>query len=330
VAQICPPLGVWARALGPVSKALTVKSLNHFILVSLLGVTLPAFAAGDDEKDTDHPILEMNDEISRKIDDIAKSLDVYLADKEYVDEENRTRIVLRNNFHWTEGATFSYKPHISVRLHLPNLQRKWQLRITSYDEDEEERGINKNRFQTEEQEEEYGTSFALFQDLGKVRTEFRPRLEITDSVETSYLLKFSSDADILWFSINPELQLFARSDDGTGQFAAINFDFQVTSSNMLTLINEEQYTDGDNTFSTNNGLKWTHLYNERMSQEYAVIFESNNRATYHLSKWTFSPSFRHKLFKNVTHYSLTPYLTFEEENEFHGRAGVKLNVDFIF
>ncbi len=153
-----------------------------------------------------------------------------------------------------------------ARLHLPNLQKKLRLNFTTYDEDDQDRGINSNRYRPLNRERNFGTSFAIFEQLGDVRVEFRPRVEYRKQWISSYLFTFSSTVDRGPFHFRPQLQLFARSDTGVGQFVGTNMDFVVTSSNVLTLINEEQYTDSDNTLTTNHGLKWLHSYNKRMGK----------------------------------------------------------------
>lgn len=163
-----------------------------------------------------------------------------------------------------------------------------------------------------------------------ITAEFRPRLEFSDRLQSSYLFKFWSNTERGDFSINPELQFFARSDSGTGEFFALNFGYQLSVDNMLKLLNEEQYTDGDNTFSTNHGLIWRHIYNNLISFENSLIFESHNRATYHLDQYVYRSSFHYKYWKNVLHFSVTPYLLFEKEMKFHPAAALDLRIEFIF
>lgn len=283
-----------------------------------------------EDKGVEEGLIQTNRKISEKIDQMAERADRYVANDKYVEMPNKSQIVIRNGFLFSEGGEFKYTPQLGVRLHLPNLQEKLQLRFTSYDEDAEERGINESRIQPTSAERNYGTSLAFFQQLGDVATEFRPRIEWRDELQTSYLFKFSSEAKRGTFSIEPELQLFARSDTGTGQYFGLDFHLELTPENLLTLINEEQYTDGDNTMSTNHGVRWIHQYNELISYENSVIVESNNRETYHLQRTVWSTSFRHKLRKNVLHYAVTPYLTFDKDNSYHPVTAFDLRVEIIF
>ncbi len=260
----------------------------------------------------------------------AASIDVYVANKRLVDVENRSSITIHNAYRIAERGERRYSPHLGVKLHLPNLQEKLQLRFTSYDEDVEERGINENRYQQAPATRNYGTSLAIFEQLGSVKTEFRPRVEFNKELLTSYLFKFSSDAEHGALTVKPELQLFARSDTGTGEFVAVDLEYKLSPQDKLELINEQQYTDGDNTTRTNQGVRWEHTYDEIFSQEQALIFESNNRPTYHHERAVLSTTFRHRFRRNILHYSVTPYAAFAKSQNFHPATGLDLRLEIIF
>jgi hypothetical protein len=275
-------------------------------------------------------LIERNKVISKEIDKIAEKIDIYAANAKFANKDNRTTLKLISNFSIREDGERVYSPQIGVKLNLPNLQEKLQLRFTTYNEDQEERGINESRYQSIPNEKTYGTSLALFQELGDIAVEFRPRLEFTNRFETSYLFKFSSEAEIGAFAIDPEVQLFARSDTGTGQFVSLNFDYSIGQEDLMSLINEEQYTDGDNTLTTNHGIKWDHTYSKDTSQKTRLIFESNNRKTYHLERYVLSSTLEHKLYNNILHYSVTPLLTFEKTKSFHPKTGLDFRFEIIF
>lgn len=275
-------------------------------------------------------LVATNRVLSKMIDDAADEIDAYVANQRTVSEPNQSRLVLYNRFLISEGGKREYFPRIGAKLHLPNLQEKLQVRFTTYDEDAEERGINENRQAPTQQEKSYGTSVALFQQLGNVSTEFRPRVEYIDGLLTSYLFRFSSVAERGAFSIEPELQLFARSDSGTGQFLATNLALKLTKVDHLRIYNEEQYTDGDNTMRTNHGFGWERQLTEDMSLRNALIFESNNRETYHLDQYVFSTAFRHRLLRNVLHYSVTPIMVMAKSRSFHPLASLDLRFEVIF
>ena len=278
----------------------------------------------------DDKVIEKHNEISRELESATEKIDIYVANKKLVDEPNRSKFIIYNNFSIKESGERTYAPHVGVHLHLPNLQKKLRLNFTTYDEDAASRGINKNRYQSTPTETLYGGSFSLFQQLGNLKTEFRPLVEYIRKVQTSYLFRFWSEATRGDFTIEPEAQVFARSDTGTGQYAGLNFGFHINNVNDLTLINEEQYADGDNTMSTNHGIRLNHQFTDKMLGETALIFESNNRPSYHLERYVYRATFEHHIRPEILHYSLTPYLTFDKENDFHARMATDLQVQIIF
>ena len=295
----------------------------------LLSLWIGGCQSNDGEKFAD-TLMEQKQAVSNKIGEYAHDLDIYAANKKYVSDANKTRLIIYNSFSLKEGGERTYRPYLGLHLHLPNLQRKLQLRFTTYKEDAETRGVSKSRYRTKPSDPVYSTSLTLFQDLGSIKTEFRPLVEFNKKVQTSYLLRFWNSTEIGFVSIEPEGQLFARSDTGTGQFTGLNFGFKLNPDNNLTLINEEQYTDGDNTLSTNHGLRWNHAYSEILFFENSLIFESNNRPAYHLDRYIYRFTFEHQIRKDTLHYSLTPYLSFEKDQNFRPISGLDLRVELIF
>jgi hypothetical protein len=302
-----------------------------FLALAATGcATTDAKDENKDEKSVEDQLIEKNEDISRMIDAWAEKLDLYLANDRFVEGPNKSRLTFYNAFTFEEGGERRYSPHAGAKLHLPNLQEKLALNFSNYDEDQQNRGINESRYQTTPSEKTYTTSLSLLQDIGQVKTEFRPLLEFTDRIETSYLFRFFSKADFGDFRIEPELQLFARSDTGTGEFFALDFGYTLTDDDDLMLINQEQYTDGDNTLSTNHGVKWKHAYDSVRSQETGLIFESNNRSTYHLDRYVLSSTFAHKLYVDILHYGVTPYVTFAQPNIVAPKWAADFKVEVIF
>lgn len=294
-------------------------------------LAIPSAQVDDSEEPTLREILVNKDiQISNSIDRAAKKVDSALSGEPIPKKPNLTHIIVGQRLDYEIGGISSYNPYLDVRLSLPNLEKKWQLKFTTYDEDQVQRGINQNRLQTVPIRQTYGGDIGFFQKLGNISTEFQPRVELRDGLQTSYILKFSSATHYPSFTFFPELQLFAKSDQGVGEFLSFNSDVPLYKSYVLSLINEEQYVDQDNVFSTNSGLRLSHDYNQTMKQMYAVIFESSSRTTYHLDRYTLQFGFSHKLIQNVIHYTIMPYLLFSRDYAFRGTPGMILDVDVIF
>ncbi|MDZ4676720.1 MAG: hypothetical protein SGI74_04345 [Oligoflexia bacterium] len=276
-------------------------------------------------------LIERNIEISKKIDEFATDIDVGLSGQNNRDVSfrNLTQVTLRSEANWAENGAFTYKPFLDLRLHLPNFEKKWQLKFSTSDE-EQVRGVNKNRVRTAPSRQNYGGGVGLAQQLGQVIAEFEPRVEFLDGVRHSYILRLKTKTENSFFTIRPEAELFVRSYAGAGEFFSINTDIPLYKTAVLTIINEEQYVDRENVFSTNNGIRIGYDYNDSMSQGYSLIFESSSRPNYHLDRYVVATGFSHKIFQNILHYTIVPYLAFPRTLDFKGSPGLNLELKLIF
>ena len=117
----------------------------------------------EERKSFEQRMIRTNILISEELDKTAGMIDHFLADGKQTSEKNATTLTLENRIDWIDGEDISYKPHVDIDLHLPNLEEKWKLRFTSYDEDSQERGINRNRLKTQAPRENYGASLSIFE-----------------------------------------------------------------------------------------------------------------------------------------------------------------------
>jgi hypothetical protein len=61
-----------------------------------------------------------------------------------------------------------------------------------------------------------------------------------------------------------------------------------------------------------------------------VIVESDNRPKYHLQQTVFSTSFHHKLWRNVLHYTITPYWTMAKDRGYRPATALDMSLELIF
>src|SRR5277367_6019905 len=88
-----------------------------------------------EEEKPENLIIDEDVKITKAIDSAATSIDLALAGgKKLVNTLNVTRLTIRNQINWPQGGPFAYTPHLDVRLHLPNLEKKWQLKFITYDQ----------------------------------------------------------------------------------------------------------------------------------------------------------------------------------------------------
>lgn len=263
---------------------------------------------------------------------VSNKLDMLLTGEKTTNEKTKSSLTIRNLGYWSEGTSaITYKPRFDLRLHLPNLQEKWSVNFTSYDDDQEEVGIRRNRLQTSAPPESYGANVVLLKKLGKIDVTFRPKLQLRDKrVSTAHLLRFQSEADMKTYKIIPRLELFARADTGTGELAALNFEYEFNNKLTGTLVNEEEYVDLNNLFNTNHEIGLSHELNETQALKYAILFESNNKPNFHLEQFTTYINFRHSLYNNKLAYSLSPRLVFPRTYDYKNRLAFAAEIDFIF
>ncbi len=285
-----------------------------------------------DEKDPSlaEILIDKNKAISSTFDDWADGLDVFLAGKRISKRPNATRVVVQNSLFSQEGQKVRPAVGLGVHLRLPNLEESWALKFMTYDDAEEERGLQKKFLRDSPRETNYGASVAFFRKLGNVKTSFQPRVELKNPLKISHSLMFKSSADFKTYEVAPKLEFFARPDKGTGVFTAINVTYLLNNFLALGFLNEAQYEDLISTFTVDHGLSLTHKLNDKSSMNYAFLINSNNRPRYHLENYTFSTSFSHVIFRNVLDFQIIPYLTFPKTHGFKGLAGLNIHLTLIF
>lgn len=285
---------------------------------------------GQSQNVVESTLIEANKGVSSTFDSLSNRIDIMLSGEKYTNKKNKSAIIVKNGAYASEGEQVEYATRFDIRLRLPNLEEKWSLRFTSYDEEEEERGINSNRPRTQPPRQNYGASIAVIKKLGDINVSFKPRVRIRDTLETSHLLKFESVADMKHYSIRPRLELFARAEDGTGELFGLDFEFDLTDNLTIVQSNAEEYVDNQNRLSVTNELALHQILNERKSLKYAFLYQSNNKPNFHLESYGPYVSFVHSLYKNMVHYSVTPRLTYSEGNHFRPHWGAVVGVDLIF
>ncbi len=300
------------------SKAIPKPGAGSENREGLVGPTLP------------ERLLESNRKISEKIDKVAEDIDITLTGKKVTDKPNESSIVVENSAFWSEASEFESGIHFNVNLRLPNLEKKWSLRFTSYDEQEEDRGLDRRQFRQEPKEREYGGSFALFRRLGNIDVNFEPRIQLTDPLEVSYILNLQSEAEMDDYTVEPELEFFAEPSKGVGLFGSISVGFELNPVYGFSVIQEGEYQDHENLFSSNTGFVLGRKIGKRSSLSYSLVFASHNNPEYHLSQYGIDVGFEQEIYKDALKYSVTPGLDFAKSRSFKGNTGIELRVFVIF
>lgn len=298
-----------------------IQSLTSLLL--LIG----AFEARSDEqpRTLEQRAQEMTDSLAKHLGSTAESIDLLIAGKKYTTKANSSSASLTQLFNHAENGVFKKSTDFSLNLKLPNVERRWQLRFTSYNEEEENRDLTQQRVRTRPRERDYGTALLFFQKLGKVRTMFQPRLLLKDPLEMSYLLRFESDAKVRAIKINPRVDLYADPVKGTGEYASLEFNMDLNKRLNLSNQNTEEYREHDNYFSTQHGISLDYSLKEDEALGCSVTAGSNNNGHFHLDSLTVATAFSHQFSPDRFNVSLSPYIGFGKSVHFKGNVGVSLS-----
>jgi hypothetical protein len=272
------------------------------------------------------------DGVAKKIDEMAETIDVTLAGgKKVTKENNNSSVTIKHLNIASEGGVTKSSTSFGINIRLPNLEKRWQVRFSSYDEEEEARDQQERRFRTRPWENKPGAAVAFFRKLGKVRTTFQPRLELKDPLSMSYILRLESDATLKPFHITPRLDLFADPEKGTGQYFRLNFGIKLAPKWELTFINDEEYRERTNSLTVTHGVVIDHSLTDDKGAALSFITNSTNRGGgYRLNQYTVSPTFAQELSENRLRYVAATFLTFTKAEAFKGDVGCSLQVELIF
>jgi hypothetical protein len=306
-----------------------LKSFIFFMACFVIAIWgLKAHAAEEDQSFKEI-FVDSNISISNWFDSVAEGVDLFVMGETVSKERNETNVKLSNTSYLVEGKGYTNETSLSVNPRFPNFEKYWNLKFTTYDE-QEDRGADKNYLRQTPRQKNYGASIGLFRKLGDVRVVFQPRIELQDPLKVSHSLAFESIADMKTYKINPKLEFFANATTGPGIFEALNFNFILSRYYSLTLINEGTYDDKTHLYSVTNGVSVGQSLSERGSMTYSFLFFSKNQSNYHLNGYSIAASWYHLIYKKVLDFQLTPHLDFSEETDFRGLSGLTFQITINF
>lgn len=268
--------------------------------------------------------------ISGWLDSLAEATDLFLTGRKFSKKANETRVRIENSSISNEGQGVVNNTSFDVQLRLPNLEEYFQLKFTSYD-DQQERSVRRKYLRQTQRRENYGASVGFFKNIGNVKTVFQPRVQLRDPLKVSHMLRLESLVEMTKSNLVPRIEFFADPDKGTGIFNSLSLNILLTKKYTLTFINEGEYDDKlDIHFRATNGASITDAIGETMALSYILLFDSNNLPTYHLDSYDAAIAWNQLLYKRILDYQLIPHLNFAKANHYKGRAGITLNVNLNF
>lgn len=282
------------------------------------------------EESLEQDFIDANIEIGEWFDDVAEGLDLFLVGRRLTRRANETYVKIENSTFLKDTRGPNNVTSLIANVRLPNFEKYWQLKFTSFDDTREQRSSRNNYIRNAPREQNYGASVGLFRRLGNVRSSFQPRIDLQGSFKVSHSLGFESIAEYRRSRVNPKLELYATPDRGVGIYQALNFNYRLTRRFSITLINQGDYEEKLHRYSVTNGISVGHTLTDLKALSYNVFFLSNNRPNYHLQNYSFSITWSEVIYRKILDYQVTPHLDFDEENGFGGLAGITFDIALNF
>ncbi len=276
------------------------------------------------KKTLESSMLKASDALSKTVGKTAENIDLVLAGKKYTKKKNKSSVTYRQFATYADGRGLKTPGDFGINLKLPNVEKRWQLRFTSYNEDEERRDLVQQRVRTDARPKDYGAGLLFFEKLGNIRTSFQPRLLLKDPIEVSYVLRFENETDVKPVRLNSRMELFADPHKGTGEFGSLEFRVNLTPRLDLGFQNTEEYREKDNYFSTQHGVSLDYSLTPTRAIGTSFNISNNNKAQYHLESYVYSWVIAQQVYPDRLTLSLTPFLSFAKNVGFQGKTGITL------
>lgn len=275
--------------------------------------------------------IEFTESISNKVSATGEAIDLILARKKFTDKRNDSHINLSQLVNWTEGGHVATSTDFGFNIALPNVEKRWQLRFSSYDEEQESRDLNQRTLRTQARPRDPGAALLFFKKLGNVKTSFQPRLELKSPLQVSYVFRLSSAADLKYVRLEPRVEFFADSIKGTGEYSEVRVVIRrsPTSRWEYALENDEEYREKLNFFSTHHGITTSYALSDTQGLSGAIIASSENH-DFHLASLNISTGYGQQIYSELLRYGISPYIVFGKSDHFHGHVGISLSVEAIF
>lgn len=268
--------------------------------------------------------------VSEWLDGVAEAIDLFLTGKKLSKQPNETRVRIENSSISSEGEGIDNRTSLNVQLRLPNVEEYFQLKFTSYDE-QEERSLRRRYLRQTTRRQNYGASLGFFRNIGKVKTVFQPRIQLKNPLYIQHSLRFETLIEMRRSDLNPKIEFFADPDKGTGVFNQLNLNIYLNKKWMTTLITETEYDDKQIPhFSATDGFSFTHTISPKKFMTYHLLFESQNHPNWHLDNYDVGVGWNQQIYRQILDYQILPHLNFSKERHFKGNAGVTLNINLNF
>lgn len=270
--------------------------------------------------------IDASQAMGERVQQAAEFIDLTLAGNRYTDARNTSQVSVDQLLSLTEGGVWQNSTSFGVNLRLPNVEKHWQARFSTVDEEGADRDLNQRLIGATAPPNNPGAALLFFQNLGRIKTTFQPRLALTNPLQVDYVLKFESELKAELFRVVPTFELYADAQKGTGEYFSLAFFAKLGGPWSFSQQNEEEYYEFGNTFTMRHGVTFDYRLTDTQNIAWATVTTSDNH-DFHLDSINLSLSFNHQAIKKLLKYTVSPFLGFAKAYAFKGKAGILLNIE---
>jgi hypothetical protein len=277
----------------------------------------------------------LHSELSRHLVDTAEWLDSFFVDERYIKEKNRSYAVFRYNFFKEERAKLTYKPEFSIRLAMPEFERKTHLIISGEPRNTESANAPAQtageRFGATDQRSLTTAVHYIFRSTAQENFFVRTGLQFSNLspvvlLEPRYRVLFPLDPwnfrftqDVLWKS-NSSWQADTRFE--LERLLPHDYFFRTSLDGIWSAkVNGYVYSLA---FSVRQPLTHTRAL------DYAWINTYYTRPTGKFVDTSFVVRYRHSIWRNWFFFEIAPQVRFSRPQNFRSIPGILFRLEMLF
>lgn len=266
---------------------------------------------------------------------MSENIDNYFSESIKKKKKNKSRLTLTFSTLFREAAGPVLTPELDYRLHLPNTEKKLNLIISRDDDDKDEgKGTDRAEAQTNAANEVASqTSAAIGYIFNKAGIEYSVTTGILLGIPTKLFsaltLKKKHELNKNW---NLKMQEVVKWVNTDGFYSDTNFNFErpISKKYKFLFINNMFWNDENYLVTFKHGPSFYHYLAEHSTLAYHAHLSTVSNPSWFVTNYILQVKYTTLIYKNWLYMSLSPFVNFPVENNFHRSPGFLLNFDFVF
>lgn len=299
------------------------------LIICLLFATTDAFA----EKFQKNMIDRAHRNFSKGILYFSNEVDAFFSNDKYQGMQNRSRLKLSFTTRFQEATGPYVIPDINYSLVLPRTQKKLRLVLENENEERqnETRETNYKRNDGGRSETE-ATAAGLRYLVNKSGINFYQDTGVIVDAPPRAFVRWGAQKDIMLTNWLLKVKEQIRWVNTTGVTSTLNIDFDrgLTRKWLLRMVNDTFWNDQDYIMVFENGPSLFYRIDNKRAMSYHAHAITINKPDFVVDNYLLQISYRQNLYKDWMFMSLTPFVNFPREENFHRTPGFLIQLDTIF